>query len=203
MAFHIGQRVVRIEGYSWRRSSRHAIPEPGVVYTVRAIVDRRSHRCDVDGVLLVEIVSPVQRYRRADGRWRRCEVAIRTDCLGPVRTTSIEVFTNMLESMPQKATKHEMPLSRLAELGTANDILALWRKRWGRSRGTGRVTRISSSWPRAHEDVRDIVARLRQLEEDLSRRIEESRQYEPALRRAGSAFRGGAMRRLQAEEQRQ
>jgi len=68
MAFHVGQRVVRVEGCGWRRSSRHAIPEPGVVYTVRAIVDRRSHGCDVDGVLLVEIVNPVQRYRCADGR---------------------------------------------------------------------------------------------------------------------------------------
>jgi hypothetical protein len=104
MAFHVGQKVVRIEGRGWRRGSRHAIPEPGVVYTVRAIVDRRSHGCDVDGVLLVEIVNRVQRYRCADGRWRRCEVAIRTDCLRPVRTTtsSIEVFTNMLEPVPQK-----------------------------------------------------------------------------------------------------
>jgi hypothetical protein len=104
MAFRVGQKVVRIEGLGWRRSSRHAIPEPGVVYTVRAIVDRRSHGYHVDGVFLVEIVNPVQRYRCADGRWRKCEVAILQDCLRPVRTatTSIDVFARMLEPVPQE-----------------------------------------------------------------------------------------------------
>jgi hypothetical protein len=103
MALKVGQKVVRIEGCGWRKSRRHAIPKRGVVYTVRAIVDRRSHGDRVDGVLLVEIVNPVQPYCCTDGQWRTCEVEILMDCLRPVHNTSIDVFTAMLEPAPRKA----------------------------------------------------------------------------------------------------
>jgi hypothetical protein len=77
-----------------------------------------------------------------------------------------------------------MPLSQIVELGTAHDIRAVWRGRWGLRRGG--LRRMAPSRPslksllvlaaadrkRAGQDVRSIVARLRQLEEDQARRVE-------------------------------
>jgi hypothetical protein len=80
-----------------------------------------------------------------------------------------------------------MPLSQIVEIGTANDILAEWRNRWGLRRGGSR--RMAPSRPslksllvlaavdckRAGQNVRSIVAKLRRIEEDLQRRVAEVR----------------------------
>jgi hypothetical protein len=62
-----------------------------------------------------------------------------------------------------------LPLSRIVEIGTGDDILAAWRKRC-RFRGSRPSLRTllvlaASEAKDAHEDVRSIVAQLREMEE--------------------------------------
>lgn len=50
----------------------------------------------------MEIVNKVRRYLCPDGRSRKREKAFRMSRFRPVRTTNIEVFTRMLEPVPQE-----------------------------------------------------------------------------------------------------
>jgi hypothetical protein len=52
------------------------------------------------------------------------------------------------------------------------------------------------------QDVRSIVAKLRELEEDLARRIEESRQYDAALEARRQRIAEARCRRLREEARR-
>ena len=106
MAFHIGQRVVCVNARFSDRVPCERYPKRHAVYTVRAMVPRRAHGYDEDGLYLVEIVNARGRYRCPDGRRRRCEVAFRMSRFRPVRTTNIEVFTRMLEPVP--TAPHEL-----------------------------------------------------------------------------------------------
>lgn len=103
MAFHVGQKVVCVNTRNWPRDSyRPTLPKRGAVYTVRAIVPCRGQGYDEDGIRLAEIVNPTLSLRCPNGQRIWTELAFRMSRFRPVRTTSIEVFTQMLESVPQE-----------------------------------------------------------------------------------------------------
>jgi hypothetical protein len=103
MAFHVGQRVVCVNTCNWPRyEHRPALPTRGGVYTVRAIVSCVADGYDEDGLRLVEIVNPKRRLRWPSGRCQRIELCFRMSRFRPVRTTSIDVFTRMLEPVPKE-----------------------------------------------------------------------------------------------------
>ena len=75
------------------------IPSLGGVYTVRDVFDGRAYGYDEDALLLVEIVNPVRRYVAPAGPVA-CEQFWLANRFRPVRTTSIDIFTQMLEPVP-------------------------------------------------------------------------------------------------------
>ena len=77
------------------------LPAEGAVYTIRGTVDCRALGYDEDGLLLEEIVNPV-RLRKAPSGPCRGEVCFRISRFRPLRTTSIGVFTAMLEPAPKE-----------------------------------------------------------------------------------------------------
>lgn len=106
MAFRVGQRVVCVNTRNWPRDDRRpTYPKRGAVYTVRAIYPGRAHGYDEDGLRLVEIVNRRGTYWSPDGRRRRCELAFRMSRFRPLRTTNIDVFTRMLEPVPQESAE--------------------------------------------------------------------------------------------------
>jgi hypothetical protein len=104
MPFHVGQRVVCVNTRNWsdRSRDRPKYPKRGAVYTVRAIVVCTDRGYDEDGLYLEEIVNKPRLYEDPQGQLMKCEVAFRMSRFRPVRTTSIDVFTQMLEPVPQK-----------------------------------------------------------------------------------------------------
>jgi hypothetical protein len=108
MAFHVGQRVVCVDMRPRRKYLHHsawvapfAKPKKGGIYTVREVLDARPYGFDHDGLLLVEIVNPVLDYLAPTGPVR-CEQFFLAFRFRPLRTTSIEVFTRMLEPVPRE-----------------------------------------------------------------------------------------------------
>jgi hypothetical protein len=76
------------------------------------------------------------------------------------------------------AQLNTLPLSRIVEIGTADDIDAAWQKRCRfRSRPGLRTLLVlaASEEKRAGKDVRSIVASLRQIEEDRARIVAKAR----------------------------
>ncbi len=101
MTFHVGQRVTCVNVTPRRDGLRptHAgtvFPKLGGVYTVRDIFDARPYGHDEPGLLLVEVVNPLQQYMS-----RRGSVVCEQFWLGfrfrPLPTTNIDVFKKMLE----------------------------------------------------------------------------------------------------------
>lgn len=91
MAFHVGQRVVCIDGSGLRRSYGEIGPETGAVYTVREVGDPPEwpRTC----LLLVEIVNEPHNYTHGF-----CEGGFDARRFRPLveRKTSIEIFQRML-----------------------------------------------------------------------------------------------------------
>jgi hypothetical protein len=89
MAFHVGQRVVCVDLSPRGKYLHHAV-------WVRDAFDARPYGFDQDGLLLEEIINPVLDYLAPAGpvRIEQFFLAIR---FRPLRTTSVEVFTRMLE----------------------------------------------------------------------------------------------------------
>jgi hypothetical protein len=101
MHFHVGQRVVCVNGRNWPAPRQFGDytpthPKQGEVYTVRAIVLKTLEGYDEDGLHLVEIVNPTRTKR--DGS--TFELAFRMSRFRPVRTTKIDVFLRTLEPEP-------------------------------------------------------------------------------------------------------
>ena len=103
--FYVGQKVIYVND---RRSSdaRHCVwdretfPKVGSIYTIRAIVECRvAYGYDEDGLLLMEIVNRPDHYVSPRGRITH-ELAFRVSRFRPIQTTSIDVFTDMLEPVP-------------------------------------------------------------------------------------------------------
>jgi hypothetical protein len=111
MAFHVGQRVVCVDLRVRKKYLRplsaaawddpYEMPRKGGVYTVREVFDARAHGFDHDGLLLDEVVNPVLDWIAPAGPVR-CEQFWLTFRFRPVRTTSIDVFTSMLQPAPRE-----------------------------------------------------------------------------------------------------
>jgi hypothetical protein len=105
MAFQVGQKVVCVDD-RWSRSRyRPTDPKRGAVYTVRAIAPCKDHGHNEDGLHLVEIVNKPRSHRCPDGRRRKCEAAYRMSHFRPLRMTSIDIFTRMLEPAPRETAE--------------------------------------------------------------------------------------------------
>jgi hypothetical protein len=114
MAFHVGQKVVCVD-IRPRRKYLHpataaasvaplARPEKGGIYTMREVFDARPHGFDHDALLLAEILNPVLDYIAPAGPVR-CEQFFLAFRFRPLRTTSIDVFTRMLEPVPKESAQ--------------------------------------------------------------------------------------------------
>ena len=108
MCLFIGQRVVCVDASYWEDRShlKETLPEAGRIYTIRAIGDAELlyGLCGI-GLLLEEIVNAERRYLCPRGRVL-CELCFRSDRFRPVHTTSIDIFTKMLE--PVKVREPEL-----------------------------------------------------------------------------------------------
>ena len=95
---NVGQRVVCVDD---RREALDAyaletLPKRGSIYTIREIVPCKVFGFDEDALRLVEIVNPALEYLAPSGSVTH-ELAFRISRFRPVRTTSIDVFLEMLE----------------------------------------------------------------------------------------------------------
>lgn len=92
MSFHVGQRVVCVDD---RDLTEGVHPVKGSIYTIRAL--RWSEWFERQHVLLEEILKQSQLF--ADGFH---EGSFRADRFRPVKTTSIEIFHQMLVTPPKE-----------------------------------------------------------------------------------------------------
>jgi hypothetical protein len=93
MLFHVGQRVVCIvEGELWNPQPPSQRPERGMVYTIRELTNYAP-----PGLRFEEIVNPTLNYCEALG-----EMCFDATCFRPVKDTSIDVFTKLLNPTPTK-----------------------------------------------------------------------------------------------------
>jgi hypothetical protein len=115
MSFHVGQRVVCVDmslREKWITPVSHVlaatvplvVPAEGYVYTVRAVLDARPYGFDGDALLLEEVVNPVMAHTTAPvaGAVFEVEVFFLAWRFRPLYDTNIEVFTRMLEPVPQE-----------------------------------------------------------------------------------------------------
>ena len=87
------------------------MPTLGGVYTIRDIFDGRIYGHDEPALLLVEIVNPVREYVSHLGRRVTCEPFWLSFRFRPVRATSIDIFTKLLEPVPGRE-----PADRVASI---------------------------------------------------------------------------------------
>ena len=80
------------------------VPAEGYVYTVRAVLDARPYGFDCDALLLEEVVNPVMAHTTAPvaGAVFEVEVFFLAWRFRPLHDANIEVFTRMLEPVPQE-----------------------------------------------------------------------------------------------------
>ena len=107
MAFQVGQKVVcvdlRTRGDGLNPFYRGTmLPLLGAVYTVRHVFDAGRYGYDGEGALLLAEVSNPVRYYMAPAGPVECEQFFLDYRFRPLRSTSIEVFTAMLEPAPRK-----------------------------------------------------------------------------------------------------
>ena len=106
---YVGQKVVcvndRPRGDGLRPLyARTTIPKVRGVFTIRDIFDCTVYGYDEPGLLLVEIVNPVLPYIAPAGQVR-CEQFWLAWRFRPLPTTSIDIFTKMLEPVPVRETE--------------------------------------------------------------------------------------------------
>lgn len=105
MTFHVGQKVVCIEGEfdqaALAISLGVALPTKGVIYTIRNFEDRGDEPC----LRLIEIVNPKIMHHGDIFD----EPAYANDCFRPLveKKTDISIFTAMLN---QKQREHEFTI---------------------------------------------------------------------------------------------
>ena len=98
--FHIGQLVVCIND-TWKSHLKNtegiSMPTKGMIYTIRGLPDcpgdREGHGY---GVHLEEIINPVKLYT-----WGKMEAVYDPSRFRPVRKTSIDCFTEILNKTPK------------------------------------------------------------------------------------------------------
>jgi hypothetical protein len=104
--FYVGRKVVYVNGHfrrdgllPWYHAT--ALPQVGGVYKIRHIFDARPFGYDEPGILLVEVVNPVLEYVAPGGDYTG-EQFFLASRFRPLHDTNIEVFTQMLEPVPQE-----------------------------------------------------------------------------------------------------
>ena len=102
---HVGAKIVCVNDCPRSRYSYAPnLPKMGSVYTIREIVPYKLLGFDEDGLLLVEIVNP-PRFHKSPSCPLKSELAFRMSRFRPIQTTSIDVFTDMLEPVPVRETE--------------------------------------------------------------------------------------------------
>lgn len=93
--FHVGQMVVCVDDYVHPRYVvfGEVLPVKGMVYTIRSFDRVDEELC----LMLEEIVNAPRHYRQGFG-----ECSFRPHRFRPVRQTSIEQFTSILNQAPQR-----------------------------------------------------------------------------------------------------
>ena len=107
--FFVGQKVKCVNDRNWPTPRQFGaytplLPVRGRVYTVREVVPMMREGWDEDGLLLEEIVNPIQ--TRPNGN--TFELTFRMSRFRPVRTTSIDIFRAMLEPVPTRDVKESV-----------------------------------------------------------------------------------------------
>ncbi len=106
MIFRIGQRIVCIDaspnkgGGLFPTWAGTRLIETGRIYTIRRMFNARPFGHDDVAILLEEVRNRPRPYTCARGYTVRCEQFWLGFRFRPLRTTSIEIFTRMLEPVP-------------------------------------------------------------------------------------------------------
>lgn len=100
MAFHVGQRVVRVGIDAGRIGNVYCGDLPRSTPDLHEVVTIRTINEWPRGTLLTFVEHDNSHIQRAHGL--RYEPGFAAHCFRPVKTTSIEVFTSMLARPPAK-----------------------------------------------------------------------------------------------------